>query len=707
MWAIYKRELQSYFRSFIGFLFIAVTLFFLGLYFSVYNLLNGYPYFSYTLSSILFLLLISVPILTMRILSEERRSRTDQLILTAPVSVGGIVFGKFLALLTIFAVPVAISCLYPVIMSRYGTVPMGEAYLAILAYFLFGMTAIAVGMFLSSLTESQVIAAVLGFVVLFLGYMMSSITNMISVTGNLLTKLLNCFDLYTPFANLLNGTLNLDSVVYYLSVTALVLFLTAQSIQKRRYSVSVKNFSFSAYSTGMIATAVAIVVVVNIILGEMPASWTAIDLTSQKLYSLTDQTREFVGQMQEDVTIYALVKEENQDTTLGQTLQRYDDLSEHITVEYVDPTVNPLFYTQYTNANISVNSLIVVSDKRNKVIDYEDIYETSSDFDYSTYSYSSETTGYDGEGQITSALDYVLSDDMPKVYITEGHGEYTLSSTFQAAMDKANVEYETINLMDMDELPEDAACLFINGVANDLSSDDRDKVEQYLNTGGKVIVVLSYTENATPNLDALLDYMGMSAAEGLVVEQDDDNYYGIPFYLLPTLKADTYTAGLYGNYYVFAPFSRGILIEDEEAEDISYSTFLTTSDTAFSKTGVVSTEDFSKGENDIDGPFAVGVEAVKTLEDGEAVMVVYGSEQMFTDNANSMVSGANLTLFTNTIGGFVDQEVNVSIPVKSYEVSYLTITQADIVTLALFTAIILPVGCLAAGFIIWFRRRKR
>lgn len=168
--------------------------------------------------------MLTVPILTMRILAEEKRCKTDQLILTAPVSVGGIVMGKFLALLTIFAIPVAIICFYPLIMAQYGSVPMGEAYLSILAYFLFGMTAIAIGLFLSSVTESQVIAAVLTFLVLFLGYMMDSICSIISSTGNLLTRLLRCFDLYTPFSNLLNGTLDVSSIVYYVSVTALVLF---------------------------------------------------------------------------------------------------------------------------------------------------------------------------------------------------------------------------------------------------------------------------------------------------------------------------------------------------------------------------------------------------------------------------------------------------------------------------------------------------
>lgn len=707
MLAIYKRELKSYFRTFIGFLFIAVTLFFLGLYYSVYNLMNGYPYFSYALSSITFLFLLSVPVLTMRILAEEKRSKTDQLILTAPVSVGGIVMGKFLALVTIFAIPVGISCFYPLIMMQFGTVPMDDAYLAILAYFLFGMTAIAIGLLISSLTESQVIAAVLTFAVLFLGYMMASICSVISSTGNLLTKLLGCFDLYTPFSNLLNGTLDVSAVVYYISVTALVLFLTVQSIQKRRYSVSTKNLSFSAYSTGMIAVAVAIVAVVNIILGEMPASWVNIDLTQEKIYSLTDQTKEYVQNMQEDVTIYVIVNESSQDTTLQQTLQRYDDLSDHITVEYVDPTVNPTFHLQYTSGSITKNSLIVVSDKRSKVVDYSDIYETSTDFDYSTYSYSSTTTGYDGEGQITSALDYVLSDDMPMVYMTEGHNEMTLSSSFQAALDKENVEYETINLMNYDAVPEDAACLLINGAVSDFSADDRDKVIAYLEQGGKVVLVTGYSEQDMPNIDAILSYMGLNVVDGLVVEQNRDNYYSSPYYILPTVSSGTYTSGIYGNMYLFTPYVQGIQIVDEEAEGFSYKTFLSTSDSAFAKTGMDSMEDYTKGENDVDGPFGIGVEAVKTLEDGEATMVVYGCEQIFTDEASAMVSGANMMLFTNTISGFVDHETSISIPAKSYEVSYLTINQSDVLLLTLLTTIFLPVGCLVLGFVIWFRRRKR
>lgn len=707
MFAIYKRELKAYFCSFIGFLFIAATLFFLGLYFNVYNVNWGYPYVSYALSSVVFLFMLSIPVLTMRILAEERRNKTDQLILTAPVGVGGIVLGKFLALLTIFAIPVVIFCIYPLVLNIYGDVPMPENYLSILAYFLFGMTAIAIGLFVSSITESQVIAAVISFALLFLGYMMPSICSIFSTTGNLLTGILSCYDLDSPFYALIGGTLDLTAVVYYISITLLMLFLTMQSIQKRRYSVSVRNLRFGAYSTGMIVVALAAAVLVNAVVREMPVTWTSFDWTGEKLYSLTEQTKEFVKNIDEDVTIYVLSAESGQDTTLEQTLERYESLSKHIKVQYVDPNVNPMFASNYSDVALNSNSLIIESAKRSTVIDYSDIYEVSYSFNQVTYSYDSETTGYDGEGQITSAIDYVLADSVPKTYVLTGHGEIELGSTFQAALDKSNIEYETINLMDTEAVPDDANSLIINGISTDLSADDEEKIEEYLDNGGKVVISIEHGTQETPNLDALLDYMGLSKAAGMVVEQSSGGYYRNPYYILPTIASSTYTSGIGNKYYIFAPNCVGIIVPEEDSETISYNSFLTTSNRAFAKSDAEMASDYEKGENDVDGPFAVGVEAVKTLDDGTATMVVYGSGEIFTEAADQIVSGVNMTLFTNTVSSFVERSVNISIPVKSYEASYISVPQVNMLLSTLVTVILLPFGCLTAGFVIWLRRRKR
>ena len=287
MTAIYKRELKSYLTSMVGYLFIFFILVLAGIYFSAYQLSAAYPKFEYTLSAITFVFLIGVPILTMRVLAEERKQKTDQLLLTSPVSVGGIVIGKYLALVTVYAIPMAVMCAYPLIMSKFGTVSFASAYTAFLGFFLLGCANIAIGVFMSALTESQVIAAVLTFVLLFAFYMMNGISSFFSQTSmstcvafgllilaaaiiiytmikNVLIsavigvigevilviiyvvkssifeggiqKVLDVFNLSGHFDNFTSNIFDIKGIVYFLSVIAVCLFLTTQSILKRRWN---------------------------------------------------------------------------------------------------------------------------------------------------------------------------------------------------------------------------------------------------------------------------------------------------------------------------------------------------------------------------------------------------------------------------------------------------------------------------------------
>ena len=701
MIAIYKRELRAYFQSFIGLLFVGVSLFFVGLYFTVYNLMYGSPYVSYAISSVAFVFMITVPVLCMKVLAEERHNKTDQLTITAPVTVGQIVLGKYLALVTVFAVPTLVTCMYPLILQGYSDIPMGEAYTAILAYFLYGAVAIAIGMLMSSLTESQVIAAVLGFGVLFLGYMMSNITGLISSAGNWLTRILGCYDLYKPFAKLLNGTLDLGAVVYFVSVAGLALFLTTQVIQKRRYSVSVKQLGMGAYSTGMIAVAVAVTVLANLVMTKLPGNWTAIDVTDEQLYSLTEESKTFLKNLEEDVTLYVLVKEENQDTIVAETLARYEDYSEHITVTYVDPVVNPTFAKQYTNSSLESNSVIVVGEKRNKVVSYSDMFAT--ELDQSTYQYY--TTGYDGEGQMTGAIAYVVSDDLPKVYLTEGHGESSFSSAVQTSLQKNNVETAAVNLMDHDAVPEDASCLVIYAPAADFNSDDADKVIAYLDKGGKVIFISGNYDEEMTNCKKILDYMQISLADGLVVEGENNRYYQSPLFVLPEIASTTFTSGVSGRYYVLAPYTQGFTVPEETA-DITYTAFLTTSDKAYSKVNLASAT-LDKEDADIAGPFIIGLAAEKQLAEGTAIMVAFSCSGMFTDEVSSVVSGANQTVLVNSVSAFADNEITGVIPVKSYTASYVTVTQSDFILIGGLVTVLIPIGCVVAGFVIWFKRRRK
>ena len=704
MKAIYKRELKAYFHSMTGWLFLAANIFLSGLYFFALNLRFGYSSLANTIYNILFLLLITIPILTMRMMSEERRQKTDQLILTSPVSVGRVVLGKYLAAATIFTLSTLVIAAYPLILSRFGAVSMGESYTALLAYYLYGLTCIAIGLFISSVTESQVIAAVLSFGALFLGYMMGSITGLISSTGNLLTRILNVYDMTSRLEDMMQGSMELKSVLYFLTYILVFLFFTVQSVQKRRYQVSVKSLQMGAYSTGMIAVAVAAAVFLNLAAAELPSRFTTFDMTSQKLYSLTKTSQELVKNLTEDITVYVLQSEEKQDTTLKQTLDRYTDLSGHIHVEYKDPVVNPNFYKDYSDGNIGMNSLIVVSGKRFKVIDYNDIYET--EVDYTTY--SSNVTGYDGEGQITSALAYVTSEDMPVFYTLEGQDELPLSTAFQNGLEKQNAQLQSINLLTQESVPEDAQGVLIMAPVTDISADDADKLIAYLDKGGKILMTTAYMEDFAeemPNLQKVLDYFGLTIEKGLVMEGDSSMYYQQPAYLLPDVAYDTLTKGISGEKYIFMPYAQGI--RSEEKEDVTLTPLLTSSEASYSKLNMNQAQNYEKEDGDAEGPFDVGIHAEKKLEEGTAGLTLFTSENLFTDNANSMVADANLTLFTNTVASMSDSKESVSVPVKSYEASMITINDGTAFTLGALFMLLLPLGLLIAGILVWMERRKR
>lgn len=705
MTAIYKRELKTFFTTVTGWLFIAAHICLAGLYFFAINLLSGYGNVADTVSSILFLLLLTTPILSMRILAEERKQKTDQLILTAPVSVSGIVAGKYLAMATVFTVPVLVMAAFPVILGSYGTVPMGESYTAILVYYLFGLTCLAISLFVSSITESQVIAVVVSFAVLFVGYMMSSIMSLISSTGNLLTTVLGAFDFTTRLNALLGGTLDLKAVLYFLTLIAVFLFLTVQSIQKRRYQISVKTLQFGAYSTGMIAMVLVIAVFVNMAVAALPDRYTTLDVTSEKLYSLTDTTKNLLKNLSEDVTIYVLDSENGQDETLGSTLESYRNMSDHIQVVYKDPVVTPDFYKSYTDS-ITMNSLIVESEKRFKVIDYSDIYETS--FDYNTY--QSSVTGYDAEGLLTSAIAYVTNDSAPKLYTLGGHNEIALSDTFENGLKKENADLADLTLLTEDAVPEDADGVIILAPENDLGEDDADKLIAYLEQGGSLLIETGYLDRFSeemPNLSRVLSYFGLSVGDGLIVEQDNSMMYQSPVYLLPEVSYDSLTSGVYGSDYdyVMMPYAQQIVVEENEAVEVT--TLLETSEQSYTKTGLNDSDDIEKNDSDPQGPFAVGVKAVKAQENGDAQLILYTSQLLFTDVTNQYTMNNNLKLFTNAVGAMTGEAESVSVPVKTFETFYLTIPAADAIRYGILFMGVLPVGLLVIGIVIWIRRRKR
>ena len=713
MLAIFKREFKSLFWNITGWLFIGITLALFGLYFFVYNLSYGYPYISYSLSAIAFLFMVTVPILTMRVLAEEKHAKIDQLLLTAPISVGKIVLGKFLALALVYTICIGVICVAPLVLMIFGEVPLAETYVGILGFWLYGLATIAIGTFVSSLTESQVISAVVSFGLIFVGYMMSSICSVISSSGNLLTKILGCYDLYTPLDDFFNGTLSVTGIVYYLSVIALALFLTEQMIQKRRWTISRNMISTSVFSTGMIAIVVALTVVVNLIASALPETYTQIDATSQKLYSITKDTEKYLDTLKDDVTLYVMVNKNSKDDNVDRTLQKYASASKHVKVKYVDPNVSPTFASKYTDNDVTSNSIIVVCGDRSKVIDYNsDIYEYSYD---SSYNYS--VTGYDCEGQVTAAIQYVTSESTTNVYELTGHDESTLSGDFSEVFQKRFMNVGSLSLLTVDAIPEDCQAIFITAPQSDLSEDDLSKLSQYLGNGGKIYLSIDYSKwNDLTNFKKLLSDNNIETTESLLAETDRSYYYQSPFYLLPNVENTEVSSSVAGMTQVFVPYSVGLTYTGED--DSNVTSFMTTSDTTIAKAAaniaaVQSQADAaniaSAQDGDTQGQYSLGM--MVTNENGGELCVL-GSAMMCTDSANQIVSGHNATLFNGIVNALVttddgNSDNAVVIAAKDYTVSNLTVSANAMLVYGILWGIFMPIALIIIGIIVCARRRQR
>ena len=475
---------------------------------------------------------------------------------------------------------------------------------------------------------------------------------------------------------------------------------------KEKMPLNKKYLRNGSYSTLLIVIFVAIVVVINMIVGKLPSKYTQIDISDQQLYSIGDETKKVLNNLDKDVTIYQIAQSGSEDETISNLLQKYADESKHVKVELKDPVVSPKFVSEYTSDQVSSNSLIVVCGDRNKVVNYNDMYEST--MDYNTYSY--QTTGFDGEGQITSAIAYVTTENLPVLYTLEGHGEKELDSTIKEDIEKANMEIKTLNLISEGSVPDDAACLLIDSPSSDISEDEKTALLDYLENGGKAMVFSDYIESTLTNFAAVLENYGVKAADGIVFEGDNQHYgMQMPYYLLPTVNStDASSETASSGYYIIMPYAQGIQKLDDVRDTVTVEDILTTSDSAYSKTNLQS-ETLEKEEGDVEGPFALGVSIKEDVGDGKKTQIIYYSSSYIMDSQmNQLVSGGNEKLVTESLNSMVSTEetTTVSIPSKSLEVSYLTISDYDASFWKICTIGLIPGIFLVAGFVIWFKRRK-
>lgn len=484
-----------------------------------------------------------------------------------------------------------------------------------------------------------------------------------------------------------------------------------------------KIIKIGSYSIGLTAFAIAIVIVLNLFIGQLPSNIIKPDMTADAILTFGDETKKLVSEIKEDITIYHVVKEGNEQPYIEELLQRYKAESSKIKVQKIDPVKKPTFTAEYTKDQLSDNSLIVVSEKRSTVIDGEEffLYEpTGYEGTFITYTeyinyakiyaqsgYSFTATEYFlGEKEISGAIDYVSNEILPVVYQLAGHGETAFGTAFTQLTETENVEMKSLTLIagETVAVPADAKAVFINVPQSDITEEEYKALKKYLDEGGYIILTTYgelYNAEKTPNFTKLTDYMGLKASADIIMEDSADHYYQAPYYLLPEVQSAGITGELAGqNYTVLSMYASPI--EETKAENRSVTPLFKTSDKAYIYDESIT--DISKVEK---SKYNVAYQSqIANSETGETAgtLIWFSSFTMFDDQ---MASFGNSFVYTTILQKTCGKTTSINVAGKAISNPMLNVTAADALVGYTAYVVIIPLAFLVTGFVLWIKRRRK
>ena len=477
-----------------------------------------------------------------------------------------------------------------------------------------------------------------------------------------------------------------------------------EKIKKLFKSTSSRNGS---YSVGMIVLVIGIAVVVNMIVGQLPESFRNIDVSDNKIYEITDTSKNMLKSLDKEIKFTVFAEKDSADERIQTFIEKYAALSGKIEVEWIDPVLHP---SELTENNMEADGILISCEETGKstTVAFDDILVTD---EYSYYmTGSTSPTEFDGEGQFTSAINFVTSEETKKLYYTSGHGEQTFSASVSELLEKNNIEEEEVNLLMTSEIPEDCELLMLYAPTADISEEEKDQILSYMSEGGKVFVILGDMEDDAPNLDALLNEYGMQRADGYIADMQR-NYQGNYYYIFPEITASGELAEGLSSNMVMLVNAHGLTVTDAVRDTISVTEFMTTSSQAYAVTeetqeegtytlGAVAAETISSDE---DAEEDDGEESAQETKESRLTVVSSDSliDSQLTDNLATL---ENLDLFMNAVTSNFEDVQNVAIEAKSLEITYNTMKHVGLTGMVVIIGI--PVLVLLFGFVKWWKRRK-
>lgn len=447
--------------------------------------------------------------------------------------------------------------------------------------------------------------------------------------------------------------------------------------------IGTKAFRKGSYSTVIMVVIIAIVIAANVMFSKLPTAARNIDVSSNNLYSIGDTTHSVLDGLKNDVEIVVIKDKESTDKRISTLLAKYADYSDHIKVTYKDPVLYPSVLTTYDTEENNIVIKCDATDKTTKVA-FSDIIVTSTSYYGSTYE-----TSFDGEGQLTKAIDYVSNENNKLIYTISGHGESDLGKNISGLISKSNFNVKSVNLLVDNGIPDDCDMLICNQPTKDLADDELKLLREYMENGGKMTVVLADTTTKTPNFDALMADYGISKVNGYIA--DTERYYGQNVYqIFPNYSSGDITGKFGSEEYTLLFGSLGLKVE--KTDGVTVDEFLTTSNKG---AAVVGENDYTEGK------YTLAAAATKD----ESRFTVFGSASIIDDEFTSYYTNLmDLQVFMNSITSNFDDVSNISIDSISLQTTYNTIANGSGIG-AIFIGII-PVALLILGFLRWFGRRK-
>ena len=462
-----------------------------------------------------------------------------------------------------------------------------------------------------------------------------------------------------------------------------------------------RSFKAGGYTALACVAAIAIAAVVVVAVQTLPTTWTELDISSEGTTTISDDTKELLGGLEDDITIYCVCEEGSEDDFVTLLLQRYADASDKVSVEWRDPALHPTFTSQYTSEELSDNSLIITCGDDYRVVDYNDMYALNS----STYSYD-----FDGESAVSNAIIALTTDELPIVYVLTGHGSTGLPGSASEAAEDANIQVEELNLLSEAAVPENADAVAITAPETDLSEDEKNALLDYLEAGGHLLLLSDYDDADMPNLDDLLNTYGVERQDGLVIEGDPSaRLSGYPYYLLPSVETHDATESVAesGSYVLF-PMAHGITEIDQYRSSLSITPLLSTTESSYIKTDLDQMQTLEQEDGDIAGSTMVGVAVTENVNDEQTRIVWYSSSLFLDDQIDARVGGANSQLLIDSLTWLCDSDSTVlSVSEKSTGTSTIAVDSASASTISVFLVGIIPLAVLGTGFMIWRNRRRR